>query len=396
MAESSGEHDGAHRDLFSMVASDNAEVVRPDAPRGQDSMWSVAANAEGELNGSTWEEWQDAPAAAPPGGAAQNGAAQNGSAQNGSAQNGASQQTTWSTTQPTRDRERTAPPPFSGWSSAPGPDDADGFQEDHGGAWSESTATSAPRAGADALGSIFSALPVDHVDDVVDEADVVGDSAWTVSSPAEGSLFSNGSHLRAEPGHVVPPQSRAADAGPQTAWSDPWVERDAGWVPSGTEWDPQLDEVWDDHPDALLHEVSGPAGPGVPPLEDPQGFDTAILRLHPQDRERAHVPLSVCGALLHEHEHVHGVVTGQMLGRPAAVVVTDERVLVVNDRRWQPVVDIFPIDGDLVVRGRHDRHVAALSFADHSRVSMVDGIGEVDIAIELAEHIRNSGGPPTT
>jgi len=392
VAEPNGEHDGAHRDLFSMVASDNAEVVRPDAPRGKDSMWSVAANAEGDLNGSSWEEWQDAPAASQSA-TAHNGASHSSAPHDDTSQHAASQNATWSTSQPPR--ERSAPPPFSGWSSAPGPDDAQHADEDHGGAWSGSAEQTAPRSGVDALGSIFSALPVDHPDDVVDEADIVGESAWTVSSPTEGSLFSNGSHLRAEPGHVVPPQDQAADPARQTAWNDPWVERDAGWEPSGAEWDPQLDEVWDDHPDAILHEVSGPAGPGVPPLEDPQGFDTAILRLHPQDRERAHVPLSVCGALLHEHEHVRGVVTGQMLGRPAAVVVTDERVLVVNDRRWQPVVDIFPIDGELVVRGRHDRHVAALSFADHSRVSMVDGIGEVDIAIELAEHIRNSGAPPT-
>jgi hypothetical protein len=361
-----------------MVASDNAEVVHPDAPRGQDSMWSVAANADGELNGSSWEEWQDAPPAEP---------------RNGSSQAG-SQHTTWSTSQPPRDRERNAPPPFSGWSSSPGTDTADHGGEDQGDPWS-GTAAATPRPGPDSLGSIFSALPVDHVDDVVDEADIVNESAWTVSSATEGSLFSNGSHLRAEPDHTPPPQHHG-DAAHQRAWDDPWVERDAGWEPSGAEWDPQLDGVWHDQTDATPHEAPGSTGPGVPPLEDPQGFDTAILRLHPQDRERSHVPLSVCGALLHEHEHVRGVVTGQMLGRPAAVVVTDERVLVVNDRRWQPVVDIFPIDGDLVVRGRHDRHVAALSFADQSRVSMVDGIGEVDIAIELAEHIRNPAGPPTT
>ena len=40
------------------------------------------------------------------------------------------------------------------------------------------------------------------------------------------------------------------------------------------------------------------------------------------------------------------------------------------------------------VRGRHDRSVAALSFADDERLSMVDGITEVDIAIELADAIR--------
>jgi hypothetical protein len=97
--------------------------------------------------------------------------------------------------------------------------------------------------------------------------------------------------------------------------------------------------------------------------------------------------------LLEPGEQVLGAVTGQMLGRPAAVVVTRERVLVANDRRWQPIVDIYPIDDSLLVRGRHDRQVAALSFADDVRLSMVDGITDVEIAIGLAEAIRDPGTP---
>jgi hypothetical protein len=119
----------------------------------------------------------------------------------------------------------------------------------------------------------------------------------------------------------------------------------------------------------------------------------AVSRLRVEDQERARVPLSVCGALLEPGEQVLGAVTGQMLGRPAAVVVTRERVLVANDRRWQPIVDIYPIDDSLLVRGRHDRQVAALSFADDVRLSMVDGITDVEIAIGLAEAIRDPGTP---
>ncbi len=100
--------------------------------------------------------------------------------------------------------------------------------------------------------------------------------------------------------------------------------------------------------------------------------------------------LAVCGALLEPDELVAGVVTGQMLGRPAAVAVTDRRVIIANDRRWQPLVDVYRIDSKLVVRGRHDRQVAALSFADTTRLSMIDGITEVELAIELAERIRDS------
>jgi len=125
---------------------------------------------------------------------------------------------------------------------------------------------------------------------------------------------------------------------------------------------------------------------------DQHGFDVAISRLRDDDQERARVPLAVCGALLEPGEQVVGVVTGQMLGRPAAIVATRERVLVVNDRRWEPIVDIYRIDASLLVRGRHDRHVAALSLADDERLSMVDGITEVELAIDLADAIRDPGG----
>jgi hypothetical protein len=43
---------------------------------------------------------------------------------------------------------------------------------------------------------------------------------------------------------------------------------------------------------------------------------------------------------------------------------------------------------ELTVRGRHDRDVAALTFSDDIRLSTVDGIGEVGLAVELAERIR--------
>lgn len=358
MAEVNGsDHEAAPHGLFSMVASDNAEVIPPSPPRGPETMWSVAANADGDPDGFD-VDGSDTPTG-----------------------------DVWNDAESFEDHDASAdPPPFTDWESN------GNFQD---------TASGPFRRGpVDPLGSVFSAEPVDHLGDVVDEAELLEDTAWAPppGPAAEGSLFSNGSHLQ------TPPETRrrpapgpvAGSARPSAgAAQDPWIITDRSWD------DPRSDqEPW--APDTA--QGGGPHGPHAQEfgsrspgrstglvVDDSQGFETAILRLHPQDRERAHVPLSVCGALLREDEVVLGAVTGQMLGRPAAVVVTEERVLVVNDRRWQPVVDIFPIDGDLVVRGRHDRQVAALSFADPTRVSMVDGIGEVGIAIELADHIRDAG-----
>lgn len=171
-------------------------------------------------------------------------------------------------------------------------------------------------------------------------------------------------------------------------------------------------ESWDDgyaDGDTTIPQGRGPGGPGsdpgssghtydirdtndaTPAVEDRHGLHRAVSRLADDAAERARVPIAACGALLRAGEVVLAVVTGRMLGRSAAVVLTDERVLVANDRRWQPLVDEFLLDSSLVVRGRHDRQVAALSFADHTRVAMVDAIAEVELAIELAERIQELG-----
>ena len=125
-------------------------------------------------------------------------------------------------------------------------------------------------------------------------------------------------------------------------------------------------------------------------VPDQYGLSAAVARLRPDDQERAAVPISVCGALLRHGEVVLGAVTGQMLGHVAVVVVTTERVLVVNGRRWQPIVDIFDVGPGLSVRGRHDRDVAALTFSDDDRLATVDGITEVTMAVDLAERVRRT------
>jgi hypothetical protein len=378
-----GDRDAASSSLFSMVASDNAEVIPQDAPRGPETMWSVAANPFDEPGsaappGEPYGE-PEAPMAPPPNGSTfgtssgyDTGGGPQGEDHGPAGVGGEDPADAFDGLD-----DGSGPPPYGGWQEPP----------PH---W-DTASSPFRRSPVDTVGSIFSAEPVDHFDDVWETDE---DDAWsTQAAPTpEGSLFSNGSHLgpssgggrRPDAGEVREPRGPASE--------DPWVITDRRWDDSGVDWwgaggqsdasDVPPAEGWADHQGA---------GPEPVAADDAQGYETAILRLHPQDRERAHVALSVAGALLRDDEVVRGVVTGQMLGRPAAVVVTGERVLVVNDRRWQPVVDVFRIDADLVVRGRHDRHVAALSFADATRVSMIDGISEVLIAIELAERIRDAG-----
>ncbi len=349
--------------LFSTDASDNAEVVPPSAPRGPESMWSTEAPAAPP-------EADDEPPRAPAFGTGD-------------------------------------PAPSTGW---PDPDTLhDALQDDtlHSDPIHDDPTqdhATQDRATQDSVHSLwdravvveegpFSAEPVARDDDVIDAADLFDPlhddaSAWN-PAPASGSVFSSGTARRPTPPRV--------DDSPWTVLDEEWDEpapaarpgraaptdahpRDRAATPPPA---PPTSPAWTEHPPA-----SGPAP--SEPISDPHGLEAAVARLTVTDQERAAVAIAVCGALLEPDELVAGVVTGQMLGRPAAVTVTDRRVIIANDRRWQPLVDVYRIDSKLVVRGRHDRQVAALSFADTTRLSMIDGITEVELAIALADRIRDS------
>ena len=365
--------------LFSMDAADNAEVIPDHAPRGPDSMWSTDSRADDAVDG----DWPEGDTIRPPRGDEDPGQRMGSAAQPGG----------W------------APPRVDGGfgvgatprnGAPPPPPPSPGAGTPLGDV-----------AGAGVAGpGVFSAEPVDRDDDVVDEDEVLGefadDDPWTTVQGDGPPLFSNGAHES--------DRSAISDRGPEDPWQDwyeprprphdqggrpappPFVAPDAGpaWHDAEATTDARAPQQEPQRERAHASHASGERevrSDGL--VADQHGLDLAIGRLGRTDQERAVVPLAVCGALLLPGEQVLGVVIGQMLGRTAAVVATRGRVLIVNDRRWQPIVDIYPIDSRLVVRGRHDRQVAALSFADEDRLSMVDGITEVDLAIDLADVIRH-------
>lgn len=388
-------------ELFSMEAADNAEVVPPvPPPRGPDSMWSTSApdheanavTAPTDVGTAEHDPWQRMGPSTPPPGAVPPFAAPSGS--NGSPRAAGA-----------HDAAHAADAPPDPWRTLPRDEPPPGVT------------------------GVFSAEPVDR-EDVVDNDEVLAElledeAAWPGRTSANP-------FATARPDTPPPPPPAA----PADAWEDPWIE----WYDAGAQDDVAPDRpapapTGPEHRDSYDHETEHPIPPppfhdrstgtgevradstdhehgrsGAAPSEDVRrstagttspiaddivadqhGLDIAVARLAARDRETARVPLSVCGALLLPGEHVIGAVTGQMLGRPAAVVVTLGRVLIVNDRRWQPIVDVYQIDERLVVRGRHDRSMAALSVGDDERLSMVDGIHDVELAIELADAIRHPG-----
>lgn len=219
----------------------------------------------------------------------------------------------------------------------------------------------------DTLGSLFRSEPVERDHDVIDAVDALDDTepdpVETTSGP---SPFSSGS--RSDGGDLfgVP--------------REPSVEFGGGPRPSfgGRSGRPA---------GGAAHEVSDLRGEATTP-----GFLDAINALDMEDRARARVALVAVGALLGDDEHVVGLVVGQMLGHSAVLVLTADRILVVNDRAWQPVVDQYRLDPELEIRGRHDSSIAAIGLGDGRQLSMIDGIRDVPSAIGLVERIRSMTG----
>ena len=360
-------------DLFTTVAADNAEVIPPDAPFARENMWTTDANgAEDDVDDGEVvddELWDRQPVA---GSRTANGSA--------------------FSSEPAARPSDVIDEPFHVEEPINGTPRATGNLF--------SNNTGAGRAG-DGPGGEGGRSPFG----VPINPDAPGFGAGPGAGPAAAHAHAPG------PAHAHAPEP------------DPWMTRDqwgaapSGWAPgtppAGAYGRPAPASMaqgpfaapqpgpppgYDQPPAGLGHwQYNAPPAPPTAnghaeqhhaPVPDPHGLSAAVGRLRPDDQERAAVPISVCGALLQHDEVVLAAVTGQMLGHAAVVVLTTRRVLVVNARRWQPIVDVFDVGPTLTVRGRHDRDVAALTFSDETRLSTVDGIGEVGLAVELAERIR--------
>ncbi len=403
---------GSSNGLFSMSATENAEVVTPGVQLGGDGLWSVSAKVDeapqpDQVTDSDPEVGSDPEAGTGYGISEEDIEEVQGEIVDSPEAPG-SQDRGWEESEFGHADASTGSDPDGIWDLTDDQHDSDGKDQAQNGSyeeqyeddfddfddWDDGMNGNGNRP-TDSVGSVFTAEPVDRSDDVVDEPDVIDDDGFPVNDALSSSLFSSGGTVGGATSaafggtgaqYFTPAGNPASGGGlwestddvtPRAARGEP-LRSDPLWEP--TDAAPGAQGVPDSH---LSYSDHG----GFDDEESP-GYEAAILQLHPQDRERASVALSVAGALLQEGEPVLGVVTGQMLGRPAAVVVTSGRVVVVNDRRWQPVVDIYKIEAALRVRGRHDRNIAALSFSNDWSLSMVDGITEVSLAMDLAERIR--------
>jgi len=97
--------------------------------------------------------------------------------------------------------------------------------------------------------------------------------------------------------------------------------------------------------------------------------------------------------LLDDGEVVECVVQGQLYGANAVVVLTNNRLLLVNDREYRPDVVEFDVDSAVTVQGWADDRAAALLIQRNEQTAQVERIGDKPMAQEIAQRIRaRSGG----
>jgi hypothetical protein len=133
----------------------------------------------------------------------------------------------------------------------------------------------------------------------------------------------------------------------------------------------------------------------VPPtgFVDPHGLGPAIDRCGFQSKRSGKIVFGIASALLREGEVVECLVRGNYLGRAGVGVLTNARLLVVNDNEWKPDSAELGFEAGLTVQGWQDDRSAALVFTHPAGWQVViDKISEREVAQEMAQRVRAKVG----
>lgn len=131
---------------------------------------------------------------------------------------------------------------------------------------------------------------------------------------------------------------------------------------------------------------------GAAAAPDPNGLGASVSRLSSSARRSGKTALLAAAVLLDEREIVECAAVGRMEAEPAVVVLTDRRVLLVNERTWSPSVVNLPVDSSLAVQGWQDSRTATLTFVVGGRQHVVEQITDKQLAVEVAGRVRARNG----
>ena len=126
-----------------------------------------------------------------------------------------------------------------------------------------------------------------------------------------------------------------------------------------------------------------PAGP-----VDPHQLGLAVGRLGSAAKRHGKVAFAVASALLLDGEVVEALVQGNFEGQPGVAVLTQGRVLLVNEAQWKAASAPVEIGPTLTVQGWQDDKVASLIFESGGRQVTIDAIGDRALAQEMAGRVR--------
>jgi hypothetical protein len=132
----------------------------------------------------------------------------------------------------------------------------------------------------------------------------------------------------------------------------------------------------------------GPAPAAALPIDDPHGFGLAVARLSGGDRRSARVVLGIAAASLDDDELVESIVVGKLADIDAAAVLTDTRLLLLDDRQWRPGRTEVAVDAGTSVQGLVEGNHATLVFTRGDVAVTLTRIGDLALAQEFAARVR--------
>ncbi|MEZ5206923.1 MAG: hypothetical protein R2690_08055 [Acidimicrobiales bacterium] len=127
---------------------------------------------------------------------------------------------------------------------------------------------------------------------------------------------------------------------------------------------------------------------GEPGVRDPNQLGAAAERLSPESFRNGRVALAILSVHLRQGEYVQAIVQGAYQGYAAVGVLTDQRILLVNDHEWVADVREVPIATDLKVQGLQDDKTASLTFIVDGVGVTISAIGDRPLAHEMAQLVR--------
>ena len=125
---------------------------------------------------------------------------------------------------------------------------------------------------------------------------------------------------------------------------------------------------------------------------DPNALGVAADRLGSNGAKLAKTAIAIASAQIAEGDVVEAVVAGKLEGNGAVLVLSGQGLLLVDDRRWRPVVERIVVEPGLTVEGWQDDRTASLTLRSGGRQLLLDQIPDRPLAVEMAQRIRYRTG----